>query len=171
MGMLMKEKSVWKAVREAAPVPVTNDWTSMDEKALTTIALNIEDDQIQHIRNCVTAKCAWDALNEFRGRDSPSNRVHILRTIMSQRLEEGGNIEAHVTKMNDLFLKLMALSDEIKPEFFMSATLLGSLPPSYDIMILALEVRGEEDITMNLVSTTLIAEYKRRVERRTTTWH
>lgn len=103
MQMLMKEKGVWKAIKDEAPTPVTDDWTSIDEKALTTIALSIEDDQIQLIRNCVTAKYAWNALKDFHEKDSPSNRVHILRTIMSQRLEEGGNIEVHVTMMNDLF--------------------------------------------------------------------
>lgn len=168
MEMLMKEKGVWKAIRDAAPIPITDDWKQVDEKAMTTIALSVEDDQIQHIRNSATAKHAWNTLKEFHEKDSPSNRVHILRTIMSQRLDEGGNVETHVTKLNELFQKLLALSDEIKPEFFMSATLLGSLPPSYDNMILALEARSEEDITLNLVSSKLIAEYKRRIERQQT---
>lgn len=168
MEMLMKEKGVWKAIKDTAPEPVTSEWTVMDEKALTTIALNVEDDQIPHIRNSVTAKFAWNALKEFHEKDTPSNRVYLFRTIMSQRLEEGGNVEAHVAKMNELYQKLLALSDEIKPEFFMSATLLGSLPSSYDSMILALEARNEDDITLNLVSSKLIAEYKRRIERQQT---
>lgn len=161
----MKEKGVWKAIRDTAPVPATQDWNQTDEKALTTIALNVEDDQIQHIRNSATAKHAWNALKDFHEKDSPSNRAYILRTIMSQRLEEGGNVEAHITKINELFQKLLAFSDDIKPEFLMSATIMASLPASYDNLVVALEARHEEDLTSNLVSSKLIAEYKRRAER------
>lgn len=96
----MKEKEVWRVI-----IPVTEEWKKMDEKALTTIALNVEDDQIQHIRNSSTAKHAWRALEEFHQEDSPSNRVHILRTILRQELEEGGNVEAHVSKMNELYFR------------------------------------------------------------------
>lgn len=84
---------------------------------------------------------------------------------MRQRLEEGGNMDAHVNKMTELFQKLLAMCEEIKPEFFMCATLLGSVPESYDALIQALEARSEEDLTSNLVSSKLIAEYKRRNER------
>lgn len=83
---------------------------------------------------------------------------------MRQRLEEDGNVVTHVGKMNELFQKLLALSDEIKPEFFMCATLLSSMPESYDDLIQALEVRTEEKLTMSLINSKLI-EYNRRNER------
>lgn len=65
MEMLMKEKDVYVVIANRAPVP--DEWTiwtmeKMDDKALTTIALNVEDDQIQHIRQSSTAKHAWNAL-------------------------------------------------------------------------------------------------------------
>lgn len=163
--MMIKEKGAWDAIKNPKPQDVTVEWIKMDEKAHSTIALTVEDDQIQHIRNCTTAKDAWMALKEFHEKDSPSNRVHILRMIMRQRLEEGGNVEAHANTMNELFQKLMALGGEIKPEFFMSATLMGSLPESYDSLITALEARSEEELTSNLVRQKIIAEYRRRTER------
>lgn len=52
--MLMKEKGVWQVISTNAPVPITDDWNKADEKALTTIGLHVEDDQIQHIRNSAT---------------------------------------------------------------------------------------------------------------------
>ena len=50
--------------------------------------------------------------------DSTSNRVRLLRLIMQERLSEGC-AEGHVNKMHELFLKLLTLDIEIKPEFFM----------------------------------------------------
>lgn len=165
MEMLMKEKEVWHVISRSAPAPITDEWNKADEKALTTIGLHVEDDQIQHIRISVTAKHAWKELENFHQRDTPSNRVHILRTIMRQRLDEGGNMETHVASMTELFQKLTASSDEIKPAFFMCATLLGSVPESYDGIIQALESRDEDELTVSLVSSKLIADYRRRADR------
>lgn len=164
MQMLLTEKGVWKAVNEEAPDPMTNVWTESDQKAHATIALNVDDGQIQHIRDCQTAREAWTALKEFHEKDSPGNRVYILRSIMRLRLEEGGNVEDHVSRLNELFQKLLALGGNITPDFFKCATLLGSLPASYDGLVTALEARNE-DLTAALVCSKVIAEYKRRSER------
>lgn len=58
MEMLLKEKDIWHTISEDKPSNVTPIWIKADEKALATISLMIEDDQIQHIR---TSKCAKDA--------------------------------------------------------------------------------------------------------------
>lgn len=164
MQMLLTEKGVWTVISTEAPNPVTSVWKERDDKAHATIALNVEDGQIQHIRDCQSARSAWNSLKDFHERDSPVNRVYILRTIMRLRLDEEGNVEDHVSKINELFQKLMALGDEIKPDFFKCATLLGSLPDSYDGLVTALEARSEE-LTSALVFSKVIAEYKRRMER------
>lgn len=58
----------------------------------------------------------------------------------------------------------MALGKDIKPDFFKCATLLGSLPASYDGLVTALEDRNEE-LTSAMVCSKVIAEFKRRNER------
>lgn len=164
MQMLLIERGCWKSITDVPPDPITNGWMESDQKALTTIALNVDDSQIQHIRDCKSALEAWNALKEFHEKDSPCNRVYILRQIMRLRLDEGGNIEDHLRNLNELFQKLMALGQDIKPDFFKCATLLGSLPPSYDGLVTALEARNEE-LTSTLVCSKVIAEFKRRKER------
>lgn len=47
----------------------------------------------------------------------------------------------------------------------MSATLLGSLPGSYDSLITALEARSEGELTSSKVRSKIIEEYRRRKER------
>lgn len=165
MEMLLKEKKVWLVISQSKPDPVTTAWTENDEKAFTTIALTIEDSQIQHIRNCTTAVDAWNALKEVHEKDTHSNRVRLLRLIMKEHLEEGGDAEAHVNRMNELFQKLLALGTELKPEFFMCATLLATLPSSYDPLVTALEARNEIELTSPYVRSKIIEEYKRRKER------
>lgn len=76
--MLLKIKEIWSTVEDEIPSPVTTAWTKADQKALATIVLTVEDSQIQHIRDCKTAKEAWTALREFHEKDTPGSRVRIL---------------------------------------------------------------------------------------------
>lgn len=52
--------------------------------------------------------------------------------------------------MNELFQRMSALGGDISQDLIFSATLLGSLPESYDNLITALEARDQE-LTSNLV--------------------
>lgn len=144
MKMLLIEKGVWAAIIADPPNPITADWTHMDEKAYTTIALNIEDDQIQHIWNCETAKGAWNNLKDFHEKDTPNNKVSILRQLMTTRLNEGGNVKAHVARMTELFQRFFAYGDDLKPELILCVTILSSLPESYDVLVTTLENRKDD---------------------------
>lgn len=162
--MVLIEKGVWSVIEGDVPDPITTEWTKNDETAHSVIALNVEDDQIQYIRQCKLARDAWSKLKDVHEKDTANNRVYIQRQLMTQRLDEGGDVEAHVIKMNELFQKMTALGEVITQDFIFSATLLSSLPESYDNLITALEARDQE-LTLSIVCTKVIAEYKRRIER------
>lgn len=163
--MLLKEKGIWNVINENQPATVTTEWSKADEKALSTICLLIDDDQIQHVRNAKNAKEAWMALKNFHEINTPGNKVRVLREIMRQRADENTDMELHVNHMNELCQQLLALDSELKPEFIMSATLLGSLPSSYDPLITALEARSDGELTSTLVRSKIIEEFRRRKER------
>ena len=164
LQMLLIEKDVWEVIDEEEPTPITNAWRRKDRKALATIALHVEDDQIQHIRNCLTAVDAWHCLKEIHEKDTPNNRVSILRKMMTTNLQEGGDVEKYLSEMNELYQKMIAMGNEFKPDFIMSAILLGSLPESYNGLVQVLEGRSEE-LTKNLVYSKVLEEYKRRKEK------
>lgn len=166
MQMFLIKKGVWNVIKDDIPDDITENWTKDDQEAHSIIALSIEDDQIQHIRNCLCAKGAWGNLKEFYEKDSPNSRVSILRKLMTKRLDD---VEMDVNEMNELFQKLLALGEEFKPEFILSATLIGSLPESYNGLAAILESRNEE-LTSTLVCSMIIDEYKRRKERKETNY-
>lgn len=164
MKMILIEKEVWDVIEDDIPNPITDAWKKADEKAHSTIALNVEDDQIQYIRQCKQARDAWKALKDTHEKDTANNRVFLLRKIMNLRIEDGGNVEAHVIQMNELFQRMLAMGGEITQDLIFSATLLGSLPENYDNLITALEARDQQ-LTSSLVCSKVIGEYKRRLER------
>lgn len=164
LQMLVIEKEVWDVINEEPPNPVTNAWEKKDRKALSTIALNVEDDQIHHIRNCLTAADAWENLKDIHEKDTPNNRACILRKMMTKILPEGGDVEKHLTEINELYQKLIALGTTFKPDFIKSAILLGSLPESYNSLVLVLESKDEE-LTSNFVYSKILEESQRRKEK------
>lgn len=164
LKLLLIEKGVWHTISEAKPEPVTAAWNKNDQKAQTTIGLNVDDLQIHHIRDCTSAKEIWETLKEVYEKDSPSNRLYLVRQIMSLKVNEGGDIEKHITKMTELFQRLFSLGD-MDPEFFKSAALLGSLPESYDGLVTALEARSDGQLNAKTVTQKIIAEYRRRKEK------
>lgn len=164
LQMLLIEKDVWDVIDKEPPNPITNAWTKKDRKALSTIALHVEDDQIQHIRNCETAADAWDSLKDIHEKDTPNNRAYILRKMMRKSLPEGGDVEKHLNEINELYQKLIALGTTFKPDFIKSAIYLGSLPESYNNLVTVLEVKDEE-LTSNFVYSKIMEEFQRRKEK------
>lgn len=166
MQMLLIEKDVWNVIVDEEPNDIGRSWRRKDKKAHSTIALNVEYDQIQHIRNSETAKDAWLQLKSFHEKDTPNNRVSILRKLMAKRIKEGGDVVTHLNEMVELFQRMLAVGDRFQPDFILSGMILGSLPESYDNLVTALEGRADE-LTSNLVCSKVMEGHGRRKEKET----
>jgi transposase InsO family protein len=167
MKMLMVKEGTWNCIVTTAPTDTTKleEWNRKDQQGLATIGLNVCDDQLIHIRNATTSKEAWTSLQDYHEKSTANSKVRLMKTIMRLRLEEGGDMEAHLGRINELFQQMVDLNIEMKPEDWKSATMLGSLPESYDTLITALESRKESELTSAVVQSKLIDEYKRRKDR------
>lgn len=177
MEMYLRKEKLWKFITEDPPVIPKADAAKSDEsarekhmafmessdQARALIGLCVEDGQLTHIRNLTTAKQVWEALRKHHERDTLSNKVSIIRRISRTQLQEKGDMEKHLEQMVNLFQKLSdlganganQLDDEWKVGFVLS-----SLPPSYDALVTALEVR--DDLTFSMVYSKLIAEHLKR---------
>lgn len=176
--LLLKKENLWKAIAMKAPRQPPNtataaekaefdkastEWNRADEEAFSVIGLLIEDDQIVHIRNETSALGAWNKLKQYHEKATLSNKVHLMRTICSLKMDEGGNVPEHINQMQNLFVKLKDISNEELTEPWSVAMLLSSLPRGYDTLITALEARKEDELTFGFVQQKLIAEYERRI--------
>lgn len=161
MEMLLMKESLWKAVNEDKPEPVTDAWTNMDNKARAYISLLVCDNQLNHVRSATSASEAWKKLKDYHEKASLSNKVRLMRQICTLKLSEGGDAEVHVSSMTELFEKLAALGEKLS-ENWVVAMLLSSLPQSYDTLITALETRPEGDLTLSLVQSKLQEENRKR---------
>lgn len=173
MELLLIKESLWKVINEVESKPVlaadlknkneVDEWNKLDDQARALIGLTVEDDQLAHIRKSTTAVQVWNNLREYHQKGTLSNRVHLMRTICSLKMDEGGNAVEHINKMQDLFLKLSDIGEEALSDNWSVAMLLSSLPRNYDTLIMALETRPEAELTFALVQQKVIAEFERRM--------
>ena len=74
-------------------------------------------------------------------------------------MKEGSSIETHMKEMKELADRLAALGAAVLEEDQV-VTLLGSLPPSYQMLVTTLEARNE--LTLNYVQQSLVHEEKKQ---------
>lgn len=170
MELIFIKDDVWHVIEKTAPAlssdrsnqSTVDAWKRSDDKASATIELLVEDNQLNHIRNKTTAKQWWDALKEHHEKSTLSNKVILMRKICDAKMEEDGDMEAHIDVLTGLFQRLVALGETQLSDSWTVAMILSSLPASYSTLVTALEARPEADLTLSLVESKLIGEYQRR---------
>ncbi|XP_075157616.1 uncharacterized protein LOC142230880 [Haematobia irritans] len=160
--MVLLERELWNHIVDAVPQTPDATWKRKDGKARAVIGLSIEDSQKIHIRKLSTAKGYWDALKTQHEKSNLSNQVSLLRQHSSKRMNESQSMENHITEFLELVAKLEDLGEEF-PEHKVVSFLLGSLPVDYNVIVKALEVRPENDLTLEMVKEKLMQEAKRRM--------
>ncbi|XP_065080014.1 uncharacterized protein LOC135702887 [Ochlerotatus camptorhynchus] len=75
-------------------------------------------------------------------------------------------MEAHVSKLSELFEKLNNLQPEkILDDQWLVAILFSSLPEEYETLVPTLEARPENDLTLDMVKGKLIDEWQKKKQR------
>ena len=161
--MLLIKDGLWSTIDE--PAQDTAAWNKLNLDAFAIISLTVEDNQLIYIRNETTAKAAWNNLKEQHQRVSLNSKVTLMRSICKMSFKEGGNMECHIKDMMELFDKLRTIDDKNFSEDWQVSMLLSSLPQSYDMLITALEVRDNVDLTLSVVKNKLMEEQSRQLSR------
>lgn len=173
MEMYLIKEKLWKIVTSEPiekPDPTANDeqqesynkWLDQDDEARAAIGLHVDDDQYGLLRGKTTSKEFWEVLKEHHEQNSYGNKVGLMRRACSMKMPEGSSMEVHIKEFNETFQRLDDLGESSLPERWRIRMLMTSLPKSYDPMISALEMRKEEELTMQLVQSKFLDEYKRR---------
>lgn len=163
MRLLLTKEKLLKVVTDPKPTTADATWVETDAKAQAVIGLALEDTQLIHVMTKKTAKEMWDALKDYHERASLSSIIHVVRQLITIRMTEDGNMAEHLKEMTALRLRLTALGEEVKDNWFV-ALMLSSLPRSYDGLIVALESRPDADLTVDFVKGKLLDEGRRRVD-------
>lgn len=163
--LLLIKEELWEVITDELPTSARQlqRWNKKDAKALCTIALNVEDKQLVHVRNKETAKQAWNALKSVFEQNTLTNRVSLYKKIALHRWTIGSTMENHINQLDSYFQHLSELGDE-PDELWKIGLLFASLPKEYATLITALEGRNEKDLTWNMVYSKLMDEHQRQIQ-------
>lgn len=144
----MRRLKLWKYVEPGTPPAAPSaEWSNGDEDALTTIQLVVEESQQSVIRDKVTAKATWEALKEHHSKLRLGQMVSIIIQIATQNYQDGDSMETYLSSIEKLYARLDNAGVRMQ-ECIKVGLILRGLPPSYRPLIMALEARDEEDLTL-----------------------
>ena len=165
MTHLLRAKGIWgfvdetETLRAGATEQQTADFKKQQEKTFSTLALAISPAQLYLITSYDKPKPVWDALCEHFEKNTLANKLLLKNQYFQMEMKEGSSIETHMKEMKELADRLAALGAAVLEEDQV-VTLLGSLPPSYQMLVTTLEARNE--LTLNYVQQSLVHEEKKQ---------
>lgn len=93
MTLLLQKEKVYDVITGEEPSPSTESWTNKNQQAFAMIGLNIEDDQLIHIRSSKTARAAWESLQKYHEKGSANTKVRLFKGLMAMKLHDDEDME------------------------------------------------------------------------------
>ena len=167
MQMYLTAKSLWEIVSGEEVVDAN---ASEEDKlkfkkrhnlAFSVIGLGVKKDLQIYVRNCSTAKEAWNALAARFQRKGLVKKIELRQKLYGMRLPSGGDMVAHVNEIKSISEQLEAVDDAVdEKDLYM--ILIASWPREYNNLITNLESVDETKLSWSYVRDRCIAEYERR---------
>src|SRR5690348_10862853 len=133
-----------------------------DRKAWNKILRFVSDDLIQLVADTHSAREAWLKLEAHFESKSNQNMVFTLQRLLALRFREGDSLTKHVSEIKGLYKQLIDMMSRDKCESqLLVALILLSLPPSYQPLVKALQVRSGV-LTVDIVTEYLFSEEQLR---------
>ncbi|KAK5638499.1 hypothetical protein RI129_012794 [Pyrocoelia pectoralis] len=106
-------KKDWIHWRKNSPDPMTSEWKKKDGQAFSTIGLNVDDDQLVHLRGTTTVKCAWNVLRSYHEKSTANSMKIIVTTYTSNYFEQICKLHTHIKNyLTDLEKKLPTMPQD-----------------------------------------------------------
>ena len=171
MEMVLSSIDLWEILDESEKPPTADadakeikEYNRRAKKAMSIIGLSLMNSQLAHIKSCKSPTEAWKALCNIHETKSLSNILFVRRKFFTIKMQEGDDLMAHINQVKELADQLTSFEVPVREEDIVM-TLLESLPPSFDNLIIALETLRLEDLTMAFVTARMMHEVTKRKEK------
>lgn len=167
MKMTLVQKELWQHVTGEAVLPDNHTqeegecFRNKENKALATIAFDVDPEHQIHILDCNKASDACEALQRIF---EPKSRARILQLKMQMLSIK---LESNET-MNSYLARLKMCSDSFKEVGYefrdndLAYAMLSGLPDAYDGIVMALANLDDEKFKSTEIKEILMNEYERR---------
>jgi len=179
MEMVLKEKGLFNITNGTEPCPVDKTiefntlnqnqklaletHLSKDGKAYNTICLNLGDLPARQIKTAKSANEVWTKLENIYEAKNTTNRLILKKRLSTLHMGNNDNMTDYLDKFRTTLEELEAVGSILEEEDKI-ATLLNSLPDSFENLVVSLESRGNQ-IDLDFVMARLLQEEMRRGKR------
>lgn len=162
MRMLLIKEELWVAIEGDSTLQIDGrEMLKKSEKALAMIALMVENEQVVHIRTCVTAKAAWNVLKDFHQQSCMSFKIRILKRLFKMEIAPGADMNVHTSTIFQLVEELRDRGLVLGQDIIVSV-LLSSLGDEYEHLVTAIEAWSQDRLTSANVTAKLIDEWEKK---------
>lgn len=158
------QKGCWEAIDPGFSVGAVNEREkAIDNKALTFLFLVVEDNYLDDIGTCTTARDAWNTLQDMHTKFGLLHILQLMRDFFNVKMKRDESMQDYLGRLMDLHRKLSSAGYAFTDREVALVMLMG-LPETYEQLILNLE-QDEETLTTRTVKTRLLIEEKRKLRR------
>ena len=168
--MALMKDSLWgivsgtETLAHGASADVRNKFNARKDRALAVIVLAVDPSLLYLIGNSDDPAAVWKKLEEQFQRKTWSNKLQLRRQLFSLKLKDGESVHRHIKTMTEIFEALAVIGDAVSEEDRV-VYLLASLPPTYEMLVTALEAQSESVPKWELVTERLRHEELKQKEK------
>ena len=179
MEIILRDKGLLNITNggEAYPVDKKRDINSLtneekiaietflikDNRAYSLICLSLGDLPARQIKSAKSSNEVWKKLNTLYETKNTTNRLILKKRLTNMRMKDNETMTEYLDKFRTATEELEAIGSPMEEEDLI-ATLLNSLPSSYDNLIVSLESRADQ-IDLDFIHARLLQEELRRDKR------
>ncbi|KAH7948435.1 hypothetical protein HPB52_022699 [Rhipicephalus sanguineus] len=157
------QKGCWEAIDPGFSVGAVKEREkAIDNKAPTFLFLVVEDNYLDDIGTCTTARDAWNTLQDMHTNFGLLHILQLMRDFFNVKMKRDESMQDYLGRLIDLHGKLSSAGYAFTDREVALVMLIG-LPETYEQLILNLE-QDEETLTTRTVKTRLLIEEKRRLQ-------
>ena len=158
---IIQREGLLSIINEEPPAEKSDEWSKNDGKVKSIILFSITDSQLVFCRKAKTAYDIWMMLKEHHEKSTLFSKVILLKKICKTAYNGSDSMVDHLNKLRSFFDKLTLIGQNLNDSMII-AFILSSMPESYDSVVMSLETRPEDQLTVKIVEDCLIQEYERR---------
>jgi len=139
-----------------------------DTKASAIIGLTFGSEHLEHVSGCNTMAEMWSTLQGVFQRKSLMNKMKARREFYIVEMTVGEGMLGYINRVRNLGENHQAMGGEVT-EMDVAMSVPNGLSSKYENLLVALDAKGEDELSLNFVKTRWIQEERRQADESPTT--
>ena len=116
------------------------------------IGLTLGSEQLEHVAGCKTTAELWSTLQGVFQRKNLMNEMKARREFYTVEMTVGEGMLGYINRVRNLGVNLKAMGGEVT-EMDVAMSVLNGLTSKYENLLVALDAKGEDELSLDFVKS------------------